>query len=276
MSQVLDAHPNTTFGSTASGRKQDISDGTFLRKTQDDYRGLVQIGQKFGNWCVISEEVQIRSGYRYVLCSDLPWESERWVSYDTLRAGKSTGSKKRPRTETTRALGGNAERKRLESVWGMLIKRCQNPACREYKWYGARGIKVSEEFQNFATFAAYVKELPGFDSDTRTIDRIDNNGDYERGNVRWVTHAEQQRNKRSNVYVEVDGETICFEEFTRRCAISRKFIKKLLALGHTTRCLVSMEGQSRGGSQLRSVRHCRCGAETPLHDLDGLRPPNRQ
>lgn len=79
-----------------------------------------------------------------------------------------------------------------------------NPNYRGYAQYGGRGIKVCEEWAE--SFSAYRDwcYANGYD-DTKTIDRIDNNGNYEPGNCRWATMKEQQRNTRRNHSIEYKG-----------------------------------------------------------------------
>lgn len=72
--------------------------------------------------------------------------------------------------------------------------RCKYPNRKDYKWYGGRGITVCAEWiDNFAAFFACVGKRP---SPSHSIDRIDVNGNYEPGNVRWATPTEQVRNRR--------------------------------------------------------------------------------
>lgn len=81
-------------------------------------------------------------------------------------------------------------------IWHNMLRRCYDKARAGYKYWGGRGIEVCEEWRtSFSKFLADVGERP---SPELTLDRIDNNGNYEPGNVRWATRAVQSRN-RSNV-----------------------------------------------------------------------------
>ena len=82
----------------------------------------------------------------------------------------------------------------LREVFAHIKYRCGNPAYKDYKWYGARGIK--NKFKSFDDFKYYVVNVLKIDPRKLTIDRINNNGHYEPRNIRFVTQAENNRNKK--------------------------------------------------------------------------------
>jgi hypothetical protein len=79
------------------------------------------------------------------------------------------------------------------NTWAGMHSRCENPKEAGYKNYGGRGITVCERWRSFENFYADVGDRP---SPKHSIDRINNDGNYEPGNVRWATRTEQNRNRR--------------------------------------------------------------------------------
>ena len=86
---------------------------------------------------------------------------------------------------------------KLHYVWVAMKQRCFNPKVKNFKDYGGRGITVCDEWKNdFQAFCDYVSKLPHFGEDGYSLDRINNDGNYEPGNVRWATRTEQNQNRR--------------------------------------------------------------------------------
>lgn len=83
-----------------------------------------------------------------------------------------------------------------------MIARCENPAEESFQNYGARGIKVCARWR--ASYEAFLADM-GRSPPGMSIERIDNDGDYEPGNCRWATRPEQARNTRVNVIAILDG-----------------------------------------------------------------------
>lgn len=90
-------------------------------------------------------------------------------------------------------------------TWNAMWNRCTNPRNRNWKNYGGRGIKVCDRWSDYSTFLVDMGRKP---TATHTLDRKDNDGNYEPGNCRWATPVEQQTNtRRPSVFITIDGET---------------------------------------------------------------------
>ena len=86
----------------------------------------------------------------------------------------------------------------LYARWRSMRARCQNPNHHAYANYGGRGIKVCERWESFINYMTDIEALgPPPTPEHRTLDRIDNDGDYEPGNVQWATYADNLLNRRS-------------------------------------------------------------------------------
>lgn len=124
-----------------------------------------------------------------------------------------------------------------------MVGRCRNPNDR---WYGARGIAVCERWLNPENFLADMGERPSLQ---HTIDRIDNTRGYEPGNCRWATKKEQSRNRASNHFLTIDGETLTVAEWAERYGLKYGTVQDRLRRGwppdravKTTKLLVNQHG----------------------------------
>ncbi len=125
-----------------------------------------------------------------------------------LRVGhtKSCGCKK---AEMIRAAntthGGSRGRHPEYRIWGEMLQRCENPNSNRYYTHGARGIKVCERWRH--SYTAFIEDMGRRPAKELTLERRDNDGNYEPGNCYWATRVEQARNRRNSLSITIGGQT---------------------------------------------------------------------
>lgn len=115
------------------------------------------------------------------------------------------------------------------SSWCRMKRRCLNPKNPRFKDYGGRGIKVCKEWLRFKGFF----ESMGIRPEGKSIDRIDNDGNYEPGNCKWSTSLEQSSNRRNNNIITYKGVSLHVSAWSRRLGINRSTFAKRLSRGWT-------------------------------------------
>jgi hypothetical protein len=118
---------------------------------------------------------------------------------------------------------------RTYRIWQAMLNRCRNEKTINFKDYGGRGIVVCDRWKAFEQFFADMGEVPTGHS----IDRIDNDGNYEPGNCRWASREEQSRNQRSNVLIEFAGERLPRAQWERRFGMRATTLRSRLRSGKT-------------------------------------------
>lgn len=106
------------------------------------------------------------------------------------------------------------KKKSSYNLWMTMKQRCFNPRNKKYKYYGNRGITICDRWLIFVNFYVDMGEKP----QDRSIERINNNGNYEPGNCKWATSSEQNSNSRNTI-----GRTLTYNGISMSCsAWSRK------------------------------------------------------
>ena len=127
------------------------------------------------------------------------------------------------------------DHRRLYGVWDGMKRRCYDENHDHFKAYGGRGIKMCDEWKdNFNTFAEWAFEN-SYDETAPygecTLDRIDVNGNYEPSNCRFVSFKEQNRNRRNNKYVEVNGRKVLLMDLCKEVGLDYSTLRNRLDRG---------------------------------------------
>lgn len=109
-----------------------------------------------------------------------------------------------------------------------MRRRCRDPRAHEYKNYGARGISVCSEWDK--SFLAFISDM-GPKEDGKSLDRMDNDGDYGPDNCRWATNQEQSRNKRQTNWLTFNGRTQCLTDWAKELGIHHQTLRNRLKRG---------------------------------------------
>lgn len=112
--------------------------------------------------------------------------------------------------------------------WRSMMQRCYGKSASNYKYYGALGIAVCERWHDFAVF---LEDMGECESRQMTLDRIDNSKGYEPGNCRWITQAEQNKNRSHCVLLAFNGITKNVTDWANFIGISQNALSQRLYLG---------------------------------------------
>lgn len=178
---------------------------------------IQMVGVKFNRWTVIKEDGLTK-------CGQAAWKCV--CDCGTIKTIDSN-SVRRGRSKSCGCYSKEISMKRLKThgmsktptyfIWIKMKSRCFNPNDGCFKYYGNRGIKVCEQWLKFENFLKDMGERPP----ELTIERRNNDGDYEPLNCYWATRAEQSRNTRHNRTISFQGKTQCLADWANTLGIGR-------------------------------------------------------
>ena len=195
---------------------------------------MTQAGEKYGRLTIVEPSKPTkRTLSRWVCQCDCG--KELAVQQADLRNGhtRSCGCLRAEVTGQTKRKHGKSETTEYR-IWSHMIGRCYNETDHKYPDYGGRGIRVCERWRE--SFNAFLVDMGPRPSLKHSINRVDNNADYDLKNCAWATPLEQGQNKRNNVFVVLDGERVVTAEAARRLGVSFSTI-----YGRTMRGLTHQE-----------------------------------
>ena len=177
-------------------------------------------GKRFNHLLVISEAGRTANGNVKWLCkcdcgNDTIVASGNLKNSNTTSCGCNSSKHRLSKMSIThgQTIGGNTTE---YIIWLRMKERCLKPKCPEYKYYGARGIKICDEWMDFSTF---LRDM-GFRPNGLTLERNENNGNYEKSNCRWASRKDQSRNKRNNHWLEYNGELHILQDWADILSVS--------------------------------------------------------
>lgn len=133
----------------------------------------------------------------------------------------------------------------LHITWTNMLFRCMNSNYTGYKNYGGRGIAVCSEWQDdFKAFYDYASQLPHCGEKGYSIDRINNDGNYEPGNVRWATRLEQNLNRRMSRTITFDGRTQSLTAWADEVGVTPRLLRYRLKAGWSLERVLGLDAES--------------------------------
>ena len=183
----------------------------------------LEVGTVHGAWKI--KEV-LTKGRFLCLCTACGTTVKKVRKHDLVN-GKTLMCKTCSHTDKN---GSTVDPKMAEvyNTWVSMNQRCLNPTCKDYPKYGGRGIIIHPPWID--SFEAFYMQMGPRPRSDYTIERIDVNGNYEPGNVKWIPRAAQPLNTRSNVRLTIRGKTLLVSQWAEQkdCPIDKFCIYKRL------------------------------------------------
>lgn len=190
------------------------------------------VGKESGGWTRIGPSFRLRRGKQKKTVAVFQCKCSRvsLIEVDSVKRGISNecGERQRQKFISTRTKHGCYKAPEY-AIWEGIVQRCANPNAQAYEGYGGRGIQMRQRWRD--SFAAFLEDMGSRPTPEHEIDRRDNNGHYEPGNCRWVTHRENMRNKRDRRTVAYNGVSMSLVELAELCGMPKDRLRCRLNTG---------------------------------------------
>jgi hypothetical protein len=193
--------------------------------------GFIEMsGQKYGRLSVIAYAGSLKKKARWECLCDCG-SAYVAIGHD-LRSGNTSSCGCIHREQLvarnrTHGRSGTTE----YNIWAGMIDRCTRPAHKDFHRYGGRGITICDRWRN--SFEAFFSDMGCRPSQKHSIDRMDNDGNYEPGNCQWTTQTMQVRNSRRARPLTLNGRTQSIREWSVELDIGYWTIVNRLARGYS-------------------------------------------
>jgi len=185
----------------------------------------VKNGERFGSLIIVKEAEPLKNRRRFLCQCKCGVKKEVYMNH--LRSGntKSCGClvKEKLLERSTHGMRNS----KTYRTWVNMKSRCNNKNSQSYKNYGGRGIKFCKSWNKFENFYKDMGDKP----EGRTLDRINNSGDYCKENCRWTDWETQANNRRGNVFIEFKNDKLTISQWERKLGIKRATLNGRLRRG---------------------------------------------
>lgn len=205
----------------------------------------IKVGEIYGRWTVIDNSFErLDTGNRTLLCR-CECGTVRQVIMNELRSGRSQSCGcMRNELASNRLKTHGMSGTRIYRIFQCMKDRCYSKSHEAYFRYGGRGIIICDEwldsFENFYNWAI----SHGY-RDSLSIDRIDNNGNYEPKNCKWSTTKEQNNNRKNHRYITYDGKTMNVSQWANYLGLPRGTLQNRISAGKTIEEVLSTSSLSK-------------------------------
>lgn len=211
---------------------------------------LPQIGDQFGAWTVADPHGDPDSGGSRRAVCHCKCGGIHLVAIKDLRSGKSTrcrscGNHSAAQRGTVKHGAMRRNRATPEyRAWKGMRDRCTNPRCSSFPRYGGRGITVALEWLGPGGFERFLAHIGPRPSERHSLDRIDSDGNYSPGNVRWATIHQQNRNKADTRSITIGERTQCLKDWARDLGLRYDMVHARIRRGWTVQKALNLPESS--------------------------------